>query len=307
MENLDVMKCLCRGSNAGCLQCFGTGIVAATEPFDVVTVDIKRTTAVPSPSILDPKFSQRPNKMSLEQAVMALGTVNGDRKTAHNFANAIRAVKAFRDADPSTIGPHATALLDTIKSALKFDKPKFRKLMNNMQSISTRQGVPSREKAKLLTVRSALLHGSLKFTPAEISVLDEAFRMAAKGIEAYEEKPFRIQLTALKDRLKTLEPKSAAPAPATVPAGSTGLVLVSPDDKMSEGQTEQFLERLKDRKIDYVYFVGTAEGFENFKSEFKHVSMFHIKSEIDLKAVMSSTSVATLKLQSENATARRTI
>jgi len=300
LENDGVMKCRCRGSNSDCFHCFGTGIIATAEPVDVSSFDVKRSTATPSTSILDPKFAQRSNKMSMEQAIISHGTLNGDQATPQRFADAVRAIKAFREADPAHIGPHADALLDTIKGALKFAKPKFRKFMNNMHSISTRQGVPSREKAKLLTVRSALLQGSLKFTAAQISVLDEAFRLASKGPAAYEDKTFRIQLIALKDRLKTLEPKPAEPAPPTVPVGKTGLVLVSPDNYLSEGQTSQFLERLKDRKIDHVYYVGTDEGFDNFKVKFSQISALHIKTEAELKAVMSSSSVRTLRLQSEN-------
>ncbi|WP_315920964.1 hypothetical protein [Mesorhizobium sp. SP-1A] len=300
MENDGVMKCRCRGSNSDCFHCFGTGIIATAEPVDVSSFDVKRSTATPSTSILDPKFAQRSNKMSMEQAIISHGTLNGDQATPQRFADAVCAIKAFREADPAHIGPHADALLDTIKGALKFAKPKFRKFMNNMHSISTRQGVPSREKAKLLTVRSALLQGSLKFTAAQISVLDEAFRLASKGPAAYEDKTFRIQLIALKDRLKTLEPKPAEPAPPTVPVGKAGLVLVSPDNYLSEGQTSQFLERLKDRKIDHVYFIGTDDGFDNFKAKFSHVSTLHLKTEAELKAVMSSSSVCTLRLQSEN-------
>lgn len=300
LENLDVTKCRCRGSNAECLQCFGTGIITASETNYVASGDAKRSTATPSISILDPKFSQRPNKMSMEQAIVAHGTVGGDQATPLRFAEAVRAIKAFREADPTLIGPHANALLDTFKVALKFAKPKFCKFMNNMYSISTRQGVPSREKAKLLTVRTALLQGSLKFTAAQVSVLDEAFRLAAKGLSAYEDKTFRIQLIALKDRLKTLEPKPAEQAPLTVPVGKTGLVLACPDDDLNEEQTSKFVERIKDRKIDHVYFVGTNNGFEKFKAKFSQVSMLHIKTEADLKRVMSSSSVCTLRLQSEN-------
>lgn len=298
LDNLDVMKCRCRGSNAACLHCFGTGIITETEPTQTLVFKAKQPTMPASPSILDPKFVERPSKLSLEQAIMFHGTHEGDQKAARRFAKAVHAVKSFRDADPHYIGPHADAVLDSIKSALNFDKRKFRRFMFDVEDITRREGVTSREKAKLLTIRSALLHGSLKFTPEQVSVLDEAFRTSTKGIDANQDKPFRIQLIALKDRLKTLESKISAPDKA--PTRNSGLVLMLPDNQISDGQAEQVMDRINERNVDHVFFFGTENGFDAFKAVFPQISTHHVKDNAELKTIMASTSIGTLKLQSES-------
>jgi hypothetical protein len=216
------------------------------------------------------------------------------------LARTVRITKYLRDIDPSTIGPHANALLETIKKSLNFDKLNFCKFIQGMHSITAYGGVLPHEKAKQLTIRSALLQGSLKFTAAQVVVMDIAYRLGKIDRDLDEEKVTYEQISALKSLLKSLEPRPINPAPSSVPSGKSGLVLVSPDNSLSDEQISRFQERLDSRKIDHVYFIGTDEGFGDFKSRYSNLSSLHVTTKDELKSVIKSSSVSTLRLSSQN-------
>lgn len=296
----DITKCRCRGSNSECFQCFGSGVITPTNEVEIPSANLKRPARLPSISILDPSFTQRPGKLSMEQAIISHGSIDGNQNIAQALSRTVRITKYLRDADPSSIGPHANALLETIKNALQFDKHKFNKFIKVMNKIISCEGASLHEKAKQLNIRSALLQGSLKFTDFQVAIMDEAFRLASSAHYTNNEEPIGELLITIKSLLKSLEPMSKNPAPSSVPLGKSGLVLVSPDNSLSDEQINKFQERLNNRKIDHVYFIGTDEGFGDFKARYRNLSTLHVKTNDELKSVMKSSSVSTLRLVSES-------
>lgn len=296
----ETIKCRCRGSNSECLYCFGSGVITPSNKLEIPNADFKRQAKLPSISILDPSFTQRPGKLSMEQAIVSHGSINGNHNIAQTVARTVRIIKNLRDADPSIIGPHANALLETIRKSLNFDKQSFCKFIQGMRIIAVDNGISCHEKAKQLTIRSALLQGSLKFTASQVAVMDQAFRLASNDIDLNQEIITEQHLSTLQSLIKSLEPKPKTSAPVAVPYGKSGLVLVSPDDCLSDGQIRKFQKRLNSRKVDHVYFIGSDEGFGDFEAKFTNISSLHVKTDEELKSVMKSSSVSTLRLASEN-------
>jgi hypothetical protein len=124
----------------------------------------------------------------MEQAIISHGSIDGNKNIALALARTVRITKYLRDIDPSTIGPHANALLETIKKSLNFDKLNFCKFIQGMHSITAYGGVLPHEKAKQLTIRSALLQGSLKFTAAR-------FRRRKSNIRTDQRTQISVEIT----------------------------------------------------------------------------------------------------------------